>query len=162
MQPQPYNHDILHSTSSRQLAPWVQACSCKKEDFHCEYGYEKKTNSDCKPMAVGNVPHCKAIKHDKYVASETHLRLGHGMTCPNLDQFIPDTNGNVRPPPTHPPHRRPAADNGTGFSDPDPTDLGADLRHRPTHTCIDTPRSPAQHRAGSSSPLRPVFPIHQV
>lgn len=75
----------------------VQDCNCEKQDFFCEYGYEKKTTSTCTEMVVGHVPECAAIKADHYKPSTSHLRLGHGAECPNLKKFIPDTNGNVRP-----------------------------------------------------------------
>lgn len=73
----------------------MQECNCEKQDFHCEYGFEKERNSVCKPMSLAVAPECKAITDDKYKMSETHLRLGHGMSCPNLKSFISDTNGNV-------------------------------------------------------------------
>eukprot|EP00892_Ulva_mutabilis_P002708 jgi/Ulvmu1/12438/UM009_0090.1 len=72
----------------------TEECNCEKQDLHCEYGFEKQTNSGCKPMSLSKVPECKAITDDAYKPSKTHLRLGHGMTCPNLKSFIPDTNGN--------------------------------------------------------------------
>jgi Sortilin, neurotensin receptor 3, C-terminal len=82
--------------------PRVQACDCKKEDFYCEYGYEKKigSNSECEPMIGGDAaPVCTAIAVEAYKPSASHLRLAHGETCPNVGMFIKDTDGNVRAPP---------------------------------------------------------------
>lgn len=69
------------------------------EDLYCEYGYEKyNTNSKCTLMSErgDSPPKCHAIENGAYKVSEKHMRLAHGETCPNINTFIPDTDGNVR------------------------------------------------------------------
>lgn len=81
-----------------QVLCCVQPCNCKAEDFYCEYGYEKTTsNSKCEKMdGADSAPVCQAIEIEAYKQSKSNMRLAHGEVCPNLGDFIPDTDGNVR------------------------------------------------------------------
>ena len=76
----------------------LQSCDCSKEDFYCEYGYEKLgSNSKCTEMQGSDAaPACVAIEAEAYQPSKENIRLAHGEECPNLKDFIPDTDGNVR------------------------------------------------------------------
>lgn len=49
-------------------------------------------------VQLGFAPKCEAIEVEAYKPSVSNLRLAHNQVCPNLEKFIPDTDGNVRPP----------------------------------------------------------------
>lgn len=92
--PSKHTSPCLLRKNWEQPAPTVEECDCHLEDFYCEYGYEKfKSNTECVDLVSGSAPKCAAIEEKRYQPSKTHLRLAHHEQCPNLKDFIPDTDG---------------------------------------------------------------------